>query len=426
MKAIELYKRENQRILITAVAFKTLRSVVKFTERVESNWDGSDQSDEENETVLEKYYQRPTNGKRVEGIKNYIKTTLFDESSKEEVLFPSALILGVDLNLETIFIKDEVVTFSLPDEKESCLIVDGQHRMKAMFKLHQELSAELEKNREALKNGNINNKLSIEFEENTKKLNKVNEYKFNCTILVNYDLWEQASIFASVNFNQKPVDRSLYYDIFGEPPLDYKDKTKSNLYIAHELGKYLNSSPKSPLNGFVQNFRKQEGFVSQSFLMQALLSHFGSRGTWREVTNDYKEDGDLYKKLPKVYVSYFNAIKKVLKDYWPASIDKEASTILTKTTGLSALIKLLGHINKNMELGLFPGYEETKLLDLNIEELTKIFENIFEKLIKNEENSNLSKAELLFGKNSKYAGSGSGGMQSQLFKELAEAIGIPV
>ncbi|WP_396601648.1 DGQHR domain-containing protein [Algibacter sp. R77976] len=406
MKAIELYNKEDKRIFITAVPFKVLNRVIKFTEREKSNWFASSDSEIENDTLLDKYYQRPTNEQRVKGIKKYIEKTLFDESSKEEVLFPSSLILGIDIELETIKKEADISSFNFPEEKGSCLIVDGQHRMKAMLKLYEELNNSIDKD--------------------NKKINKINEYKFNCTILVNYDLWEQASIFASVNFNQKPVDRSLYYDIFGEPPVDYKDKAKSNLYIAHELGKYLNSSKKSPLNGFIQNFKKQQGFVSQSFLMQALLSHFGSRGTWREVTEDYKEDGELYKKLPKVYVSYFNAVKTVLSDYWPDSIDKSMSTILTKTTGLSAFIKLLGHINKMMKLGLFPDYDKTNLMDLEMNQLTSIFENIFKKLTVVNNNSNKTKAEVLFGENSKYAGSGSGGLQSQLFKELAEAIGVPV
>ncbi|MCP4053849.1 MAG: DGQHR domain-containing protein [Mesoflavibacter sp.] len=406
MKAIELYNKEDKRVLIAAVPFKVLNRVVKFTEREKSNWFASNSSEEENDSFLDKYYQRPTNEQRVKGIKKYIEKTLFDELSKEEVLFPSSLILGVDIELETIKKEAGISSFNFPEEKGSCLIVDGQHRMKAMLKLYEEL---------------INN-----IDKNNKKINKINEYKFNCTILVNYDLWEQASIFASVNFNQKPVDRSLYYDIFGEPPVDYKDKAKSNLYIAHELGKYLNSSEKSPLKGFVQNFRKKQGFVSQSFLMQALLSHFGSRGTWREITEDYKEDGNLYKKLPKVYVSYFNAVKTILRDYWPDSIDKSKSTILTKTTGLSALIKLLGHINKMMKLGLFPDYDKIDLLDLEMQKLNEIFESIFKKLTVINNNTGKSKAEVLFGKNSKYAGSGSGGLQSQLFKELTEAIGVPV
>lgn len=406
MKAIELYNKEDKRVLIAAVPFRVLNRVVKFTERESSNWDDAGEYTDDSETVLDKYYQRPTNEARVEGIKKHIVKTLFDESSKEEVLFPSSLILGVDIELETIKKEADILHFNFPEEKGSCLIVDGQHRMKAMLKLYEELN-------------NSSNK-------NDKKINKINEYKFNCTILVNYDLWEQSRIFASVNFNQKPVDRSLYYDIFGEPPVGYKDKSQSRLYIAHELGKYLNSSKKSPLKGFVQNFKKQQGFVSQSFLMQALLSHFGSRGTWREVTEDYKEDGELYKKLPKVYVSYFNAVKTVLSDYWPDSIDKSKSTILTKTTGLSAFIKLLGHINKMMKLGLFPDYDKIDLLDLEMQKLNEIFINIFKKLTVINKNTSKSKAEVLFGKNSKYAGSGSGGLQSQLFKELAEAIGVPV
>lgn len=404
MKAIELYRNNDHIILVTAIKFRDLKNIVKFTQRTSSNW--SDNVDENEEST--KFYQRQTNEIRVKNIKKYISSTLL-ENSDTEILFPSSMILSINSESNE-FEKDDfnVINFELPTEKESCLIVDGQHRMKAMFSLYHDLK----------------NKL---FEEDNLQI--ILDYKFNCTILVDYDIWEQAKIFASVNFNQKPVDRSLYYDIFGEVPKSGKDEKLSDLYVAHELGKFLNSSNKSPLKGFVKNFNSNSGFISQAFLTQQILRLLGSRGGWNDVVEDFKKDDDerldLHKKLPKIFVAYFNTIKNELSEYWPKSIEKRDSTILSKTTSLGAFLRLLGKINELFKLGLFPNHDKKDLKDLPLEELEKIFKDIFKPFDKNTDRGK-ALADQYFGENSKYKGGGSVGLQSQLYKELAKEIGIPI
>ncbi|WP_307457960.1 DGQHR domain-containing protein [Chryseobacterium sp. SORGH_AS_0447] len=404
MKAIELYRNNDHIILVTAIKFKDLKNIVKFTQRMSSNW--SDKIFENDESS--KFYQRQTNEIRVKNIKKYILETLL-ENSETEILFPSSMILSINSD-HNEFTKDKfnVVDFDLPGEQESCLIVDGQHRMKAMYELYKDLE----------------NKL---FEENNRE--RILNYKFNCTILFGYDIWEQAKIFASVNFNQKPVDKSLYYDIFGEVPKSGKDEKLSNLYVAHELGKFLNSSSKSPLKGFVKNFISNSGFISQAFLTEQILTLLSSKGGWNDVVEDFKKNEqerlDLHKKLPKVFVAYFNTIKNELSDYWPNSIEKKDSTILTKTTSLGAFLRLLGKINELFKLGLFPNYDKTDLKDLTLEELEEIFKDIFKSFNKNSvEGQELSKK--YFGEDSNYKGGGSVGLQSKLYKELAKEIGIPL
>jgi len=50
--------------------------------------------------------------------------------------------------------------------------------------------------------------------------------------MMNFDTWEQAQVFAEVNFNQKRVSRSLYYDIYGmNYSEDSTDKEKT-LFIS--------------------------------------------------------------------------------------------------------------------------------------------------------------------------------------------------
>ena len=159
MKAIELYRNNDHIILVTAIEFRFLKDIVKFTQRKSSNW--SDKIEENNSS---KFYQRETNEIRVKSIKKYISNSLFNDSNNNAVLFPSSMILSMDAGFNEFEKRiDNTIDFALPFEKESSLIVDGQHRLKAMFALYNELNEGLFKD---------------EF-----KIEKVLNYKYNCTIL---------------------------------------------------------------------------------------------------------------------------------------------------------------------------------------------------------------------------------------------------
>jgi DGQHR domain-containing protein len=303
----------------------------------------------------------------------------------------------MDLQSDLSNVQEGIIEIALPNEKNSCLIVDGQHRIKGFLSLYEELAKKSDKkNMEILEN-----------------------YKFNCSLLINYDLWEQARIFINVNFNQKPVDKTLYYDIFGEFSDELRDSQKSNLFVAHELGKFLNTSDISPIKGFVKNYSSKKGFVSQAFLMEIILKNFGARATWNSIIEDYKAGGNMYKKLPNVYIGYFNSVKKALKEYWPTGLEKADATVLCKTTGMASLVRLLGHIDKQLKLGFYPNINQHNLLELKIAEISEIFDEIFktESFRKN--------TSFYFGENSKYSGSGSVSLQNELFYKMAEDLGIP-
>ena len=401
IKAIELYTDQNHMILVTAISFKQLKDIVLFTQRNTSDW-----FDEKSNQEGGQYYQRQINSDRVKSIKKYIKDSIFTKDKVDNILFPSSTILSFDVDGSILESTEFVKNLPIPTEEQSCLIVDGQHRMKAMMELFNEYK---------------------ESPTNSYEAEKILNYKFNCTILIGYDLWEQAQIFASVNFNQKPVDRSLYFDIFGSAPSDAKNEKFNNLYVAHELGKILNSSEKSPLKGFVKNFSSKDGFYSQSFFTQYLVGLLGFKSDWNRIIEDYKlsdASQGLHKKLPKVFVAYFNVIKETFPDYWPKGTKKHDATFLVKTTSIGALLRLLGRINELYAFGLYPNKNRIDLLDKSKEELEKLFREVFFVFNPNTENGKELAAKY-FGENSQYKGGGSAGLQSKLYKELAEVIGIP-
>lgn len=72
-------------------------------------------------------------------------------------------------------------------------------------------------------------------------LDYLEHYRFHCAILVNYDLWEQSQVFINVNFKQKPVNKSLYYEVFGSEYQDQANDPKRNvIYHAHTLVRRMN------------------------------------------------------------------------------------------------------------------------------------------------------------------------------------------
>lgn len=397
MKALVLHKSESKMALIAAIPFEHIINSVQFTSREFSTWSENGQVDRQ----FDLFYQRPINIERLKSIKKYISETIFSNEN-DEILFPTSILLGIDLiNYDIKKDNDGLIELDSLLNRDDILIIDGQHRMKALQELY----------------------IDIGWEGNDKKLKSIRNLKINCTLLINYDIWDQAKIFANVNFKQKPVDKSLYYDIFGE----FYDEKKSNntLYIAHQLGKFLNTNSRSPLKGFVKDFNTRNGFVSQAFITSSLMSLLSPRGPWSYVSKNF--DIEYQTKVPNLIVAYFYVIKEQFNEYWPIDLNNQNSTILSKTNALGALIKLLGLIDDRLRKGLIPGFDEINLIEKNQQEIETILSNIFSRFNKSIDNQNgITFKQQLFNENSKYRGGGSAGMQSQLYKDMAQIIGIPL
>jgi hypothetical protein len=99
-------------------------------------------------------------------------------------------------------------------------------------------------------------------------------------------------------------------------------------------------------------------------------------------------------------------------------LEKKDASVICKTTGLAALIKLLGLIDKLLKLGIYPNLDKLNLMDMKLEDIIKTFEKILSKdKIKNN-------SKMYFGKDSKFSGAGAGGLQNELFHLIAEDLGI--
>lgn len=420
----------NKPIATASIKFVDLINIVKFTSRESKGYDPFNPEKDVNKVIEEvnkSYFQRLTNEKRVKNIYSFLLkeiNNIHNVTKNALGSFPTSIILSLDIDEDfdkpedyISFIdkldpkekvgafyeinENEIIDLIIPNRKIS-LIVDGQHRLAAIWKLYNDAkSNQIKIGREYLesKYPRLTNELVLE---------SLNKFDFNCTLLIGFDLWEQGKVFADVNFNQKPVNKSLYYDIFGS----YPDQEKNDIFLAHMLAMHLNNNSKSIIKGFIKMLGSGPGYFSQAFFVEAILDHFKPVGVWGHMPVDYLQNGTEYKILPKFFKAYFRTIKNVFSDFWPKpeeTTSRKYKNILVKTTGMGALLKLINPIYRDLLR------QDFDLNTINEDDLVKKMTKIFEKI---KDNGND-----YFSSESPYAGAGSLGLQNKLYKALGQEIG---
>lgn len=164
--------------------------------------------------------QRPEKKKRLEEIASFIRTT--------EATFPNAIILAANYDQEGRYIDDNSQRWHVKGEvdgpwflhipsltERSASIIDGQHRLHAF------------------------DKLPVDAPERAMEL--------LCVVFLELPTPYHAYVFATINFNQKKVDRSLAYELFGFDVDERPAKYWSPETLAVYLARLLNTEENSPL-----------------------------------------------------------------------------------------------------------------------------------------------------------------------------------
>lgn len=290
----------------------------------------------------------------------------------------------------------------IPLVEKSIFIVDGQHRFEGMKKFY------------------------TQFDHSKIK----NLFEYFITVLIDYDLYQQSRIFASINFNQKSVNRSLYYDIFGSI-FQKKDKVT----FAHYLVKNLNETEE--FNNIVKMLGSGSGTVSLAFMVETIINNLlVSNSCMYKLYLDYENEKSLvYKKLPEFLENYLLFIKNNFPKYFPKSeieeidlskfdikkgkhdkiIVKEGKDflkrkkfssfkykhILFKTTGIYGLLLILNDLY----------ILDNELFTKDSECLKKFLDNKFKNIIQRQ-NTILN--------NEKYLNTAGKGVQNAFYKALKE------
>ena len=384
MKAIvQSYNKDSGKaVLQTCISFKDLKSIARFTARRKPSLDPYSAETESNDD-----YQRMLNEGHVREIVNYISNSIKGIRYAHELeIFPTSMLIafnyefGQNYGNQLEAYNDGIVNIELPNNEDHCYVVDGQHRLMAMIKCHEKATS--------------SEKALLE------------DYKFNCTILLNYDLWEQAKVFADVNFKQKKVNKSLYYDIYGSlPPESDSDYWQNAIFIAHSLVECLNKDNDSPLYNDIKMLGTGKGVISQAFLVEAILRHIQSpRGIWYINSNYPVSDSQLNCMKLEIF-KFLRIVKKNFNSIW-----ENENYIIRKTTGLGALLRLMGLLHNEIKL--------KEHIDFDEEFFTNAYTEYIEPYI-----SKLAKeADDIFNKDGKFGSTGGQGNEVGLYKKMREVL----
>lgn len=290
--------------------------------------------------------QRAKNQKRIENISRFCLT--------ENPLFPNTIILAANIKQSGDVVDEEDQWriegdfLIIPASVEAASIVDGQHRIQGMKK--------------ALSDG-------------------MDDFDLVCAIYMDLPTPKQAEVFATINFNQQKVDKSLAYQLFGydldASEREYWSPDTLAISITRLLGKQSSSPLKNHIGVGVKESKllfetvseEQEYYtdpwkVSTSTMVGGISSLI-SKDPIRDRYAIHKRR--LFKKdrsvlelgekntppLRHLYLSFkdetiYNVIESffcsVEKNLW-----KSSETILRKTIGIQALFDILGAIIERID-----------------------------------------------------------------------------
>ena len=290
--------------------------------------------------------QRPLDPKRLKAIANFIMS--------DEMSFPTSILIAANIDRDGGIIEKQddrwavertnttdVFNLIIPD-KVSSLIIDGQHRLNA-----------------------------FNYADSSCK-----EIELVCSIFLDLPNPYQAYLFATINGNQKRVDKSLALELFGYDVENEPQNTWSPEKLAVYLTRKFNFSKKSPLYQKIklaplyseidERVNKEQWLLSTAAMVDGIMSLISSNpqkdrdmlamkrnSIWGDKTrqilskNNNKpvlrdlylnsKDDELYLILEK----YFWSVKTILWD------NATEDSIILKTIGISVLFDILRSILEN-------------------------------------------------------------------------------
>lgn len=283
--------------------------------------------------------QRFLDKKRVRSIAKYCET--------ESAIFPTPIILSlnsdflinegttISVNTEQIFLEDFGKPFS---------IIDGQHRIEGIKKYYEK-------------------KIDV----------REKEFELPVIIYLDADQAKAASIFVTINANQRSVDSSIIHQLFG---IIYENSNRYTVQsFSNQVTKILNEAENSSFHNSIKMLGKRQEddqVISQGTIAKKITERITSnidednlnieRGNElkknkKKIFRDFFIDNDPVI-VAKIMMNFFNSFSYVFPLIW-----EKDGYITRKAIGFSALMKLLDYV-----------YNETKYL--KEENFTDYFEQL--------------------------------------------------
>jgi len=210
--------------------------------------------------------QRVLNRQRIAEIKNYIL--------KGNNFYSTFILNWTDEKFKPTFDNNMI---TIPIIQSAAQVIDGQHRLAGI-------------------------------EEAMKENDSIGNKEILVTMCLNLSTKDAANIFININSEQKPVPKSLIYDLFGE----IENDNELSINRAKEIAKELNEDEKSPYYGAIKfpGMPRGIGSIDLSTVVNALKKHLEPDGVFAS----YKLAN--YQNQKTVIFNYFSALRFYYdKDY---------------------------------------------------------------------------------------------------------------
>ncbi|EES4976710.1 DGQHR domain-containing protein, partial [Escherichia coli] len=225
--------------------------------------------------------QRGINENRVKTIAHFCTTN--------DAMFPTSIILSanLDANGETVsspWYIDSDSNLIIPSSEKNASIVDGQHRIEGLKK--------------AIESGEL-----------------TADFDLVCAIYFELPAPKQAEVFATINFNQQKVDKSLAYQLFGYDLDSIDSEFWSPDTLAIYLTRLLDKEDNSPLKGRIdfgmkkldlshqnKNSIDNDWYISTSTIVQGITSLISTNVSkdryYLHKRRLFKKDRSILKDIP--------------------------------------------------------------------------------------------------------------------------------
>ncbi|HOJ19714.1 MAG TPA: DGQHR domain-containing protein [Ignavibacteriaceae bacterium] len=267
----------------------------------------------------------------------------------------------------------------VPYIENAILVIDGQHRVKGL----EDSSSDVQ-----------------------------NNYEIILTFIIGFDRSVIAKQFYTINFEQKPVNKSLLIQLTGEFTREITE-----LSFMHNMVKILNELETSPFYKRIKMLGKipkdlkdenvrQKMSISQAFLVEylmKLITKTNIRGIYLPVLLYYYINESTQINIIKIIARYFNAVKKKKKDW-----DNPLISVISKGMGVGAFIKIFHFL---FPILYFDKYSK------NFDKMVNITESDFESYLSGVENVD-------FTETGPFKGVGSAGSINKIKEELVVNLDI--
>ncbi|OLQ79847.1 hypothetical protein BIT28_00930 [Photobacterium proteolyticum] len=225
-------------------------------------------------------------------------------SRSNRTTYPNTVILSANFKSDGSFVDDENIRWGIknekliiPTNKKIASIIDGQHRIEGIKK--------------AISDGAFR------------------DYDMICSVYIDLHFAEQAEIFTSINFNQKKVDKSIAYELFGynvdETNSDYWSPDTLAIFLTRILNSESETSFKGKIYTSFEGSKKPSGWnISTACFVEAISSLITSDAT----RDRYKihESGLFLSKGRKRLID--KKYKQVLREFYIDGRDRDIYSII--------------------------------------------------------------------------------------------------